>query len=216
MIFGLFDMYGFPHFFVSGDATATANNIVAAELTYRIGILISFVSLVVFIALVVSLYGLFKDVNKWHATFMVLLVSIGIAISLANLLNEFAPLILLSGADYLTAFTKPQLDALVLGFLSLNSDGNTLATAFWGLWLVPFGILVIQSRFLPRILGYMLLAAGFAYVVTSVTAIGLPEYKHDVSTAMLPLYFGEMPIILWLFIMGAKEPQPLASSASVR
>ena len=208
MIVGLVDMYGFSHFVVTGDATATARNIIAAERTYRIGILTDFVTLLIFIFLVVSLYNLLKGADKWYALLMVLLVSVGVTIGLVNILNKVAPLILLSGAGYLSVFTKPQLDALALGFLNLNSHGNTIAAAFWGLWLFPFGILVIKSGFFPRVLGILLMVAGFALLTISVTSIVLPAYEHVVSQAMMPLSLGEFPIIFWLLIKGAKVPQP--------
>jgi len=200
----------FPAFMVSGDAAATARNITAAEPTYRIGVLLGFVTLVLFIFLVVSLYKLLKDTDRWHAMLMVVLVSIGVAVALANLINELAPLVFLSSADYLAVFTKPQLDALALGFLRFHSNGGIVATVFWGLWLFPFGILVIRSGFFPRILGYLLMVAGVAYVTSSVTSIVLPAYRHVVSQFMMPLYFGEVPIVFWLLIKGAKMPQPEA------
>jgi len=207
MILGLVDMFGFSGFIVPGDATATARNISGAELTYRMGILADFVTLLLFILLVVSLYHLLKGVDSWYAMLMVLLVSVGVAIGLTNLLNKFAPLMLLSGADYLSVFTKPQLDALVLGFLNLNGDGNTVDSVFWGLWLVPFGILVIRSGFFPRVLGILLVVAGFGYLTSSVTSIVLPAYSRVVSQATMPLLFGEFPIIFWLLIKGATVPQ---------
>jgi hypothetical protein len=200
----------FPAFMVPGDATATARNIGAAELTYRIGILSGLVTNVLFIFVVLSLYDLLKDVERNHARLMVLLVSVGVAITLANLINKIAPLILLSGADYLSVFTKPQLDALALGYLKLHSSGVTVATAFWGLWLFPFGILVVKSGFLPRVLGVLLMVAGFAYLISSVTTIVFPAYWHLVSQVMMPLYFGEVPIIFWLLIKGAKIPEHAA------
>jgi hypothetical protein len=215
MIVGLVDMFGFSGFLVPGDATATARNISAAELTYRIGILTDFVALLLFIFLVVSLYNLLKGVDKWHAMLMVLLVSVGVAIGFANLFYKIAPLILLGGADYLSVFTKPQIDALALGFLSLNSDGNTVDSVFWGLWLLPFGILVIRSGFFPRILGILLMVAGCAYLTSSVTSIVLPAYSHVVSQATMPLLFGEFPMIFWLLIKGAKVSQPQGRSSPV-
>ena len=215
LVVGLVDMFGFSRFMVPGDATATARNIITAELTYRIGILTDVVTLLIFIFLVVSLHNLLKDVDRWHAMLMVLFVSVGVTIGLVNVLNKIAPLILLSGADYLSAFTKPQLDALALGFLNLNSNGNTVDTALWGLWLFPFGTLVIRSGFFPRVLGILLIVAGFAYLTTSLVSIGWPAYEHSVSQAMMPLYFGEFPIIFWLLIKGAKVPQPQARSSHV-
>ena len=203
---GLVDMFGFTGFLVPGDATATARNIMADELTFRIGILTDFAALLIFIALVTSLYKLLRDVDRWHAMLMVLLVTIGVAIGLANLFNKIAPLILLSGADYLSVFTKPQLEALALGLLNLNSEGNTVDSVFWGLWLLPCGILVIKSGFLPRILGILLMVAGFAYLTSSITSIVLPAYSQVVSQVTMPLLFGEFPIIFWLLIKGAKVP----------
>jgi hypothetical protein len=215
LIVGLVDMFGFSRFIVPGDATGTARNIIAAEPTYRIGILTDFVTLLIFIFLVVSLYHLLKDVDQWYAMLMVLLVSVGVTIGLVNILNKIAPLILLSGAGYLSVFTKPQLEALALGFLNLNSHGNNIDTAFWGLWLFPFGILVIKSGFFPRILGILLMVAGFALLTMSVTSIVLPAYEHVVSRAMMPLGLGEFPIIFWLLIKGAKVPQPQVGSAPI-
>jgi len=210
MIVAIFGEFFLPAFMVPGDAAATARNINASELIYRIGILTGFVTHIIFIFLVVILYKLLKDVDKSHAMLMVLLVSIGVAVALANLLNKFAPIVLLSGGDYLSVFTKAQLNALTLGFLRLHSNGTIVVTAFWGLWLFPFGILVIKSGFLPRILGFLLIVTGFAYLMSSVTSIVLPEYGHVVSRIMMPLYFGEVPIIFWLLIKGAKV-QPLPS-----
>jgi len=207
MIVAIYREFFFPTFMVSTDASATAQNIAAAELTYRLGILISFVTLIIFIFLVVSLYKLFKDVDESHAMLMVLLVSIGVAVALANLRYKFAPLVLMSGADYLSVFTKPQVDAATLGALRFHNSGISLTTVFWGLWLFPFGILVIKSGFLPRILGILLMVAGFAYLTSSVTSMVLPEYRQIVSRIMMPLYFGEVPIIFWLLIKGAKVPQ---------
>ncbi len=215
MIVAIIGEFIFPTFMVSGDAAATARNISAAEPMYRIGILLGLGTLVLFIVLVASLHELFRNVDKGHALLMVVLVSVGVAVALANLINKFAPLLLLNGADYWSAFTKQQLDALALGFLRLHSSGATVATVFWGLWLFPFGILVIKSGFLPRILGLLLMVAGFAYLASSVTALALPEYRQVVSKIMLPLYFGEVPIIFWLLIKGANVPQPQARSSSL-
>ncbi len=204
MIVAIVSEFLLPKFMVYGDATATAGNITSAVSVYRLGILIGFITLVIFIFLVVVLYKLFKDVDKSKAMLMVLMVIVGVAVALANLLNKFAPLVLLSGADYLAVFTKAQLDALAYGFLRFHGSGAAVSSAFWGLWLFPFGILVIRSGFFPRILGILLLIAGFAYITGSVISIVLPDYMHIISRVLMPLYFGEFPIIFWLLIKGAK------------
>jgi uncharacterized protein DUF4386 len=206
MIVAIVGEFFFPAFVVPDDAGATARNIISAESAYRVSILMGFITLVIFIFLVVSLHRLLRDVDESQAMRMVLLVSIGIAVSLANLLEKFMPLVLLSGADYLSAFTRPQLEALALSFLRWHSSGATLSTAFWGLWLFPFGILVMRSRFVPWIFGLLLMVAGTAYLVSSVTAVVLPALRHVVSQLMMPLYLGEVPIIFWLLIRGVRVP----------
>jgi uncharacterized protein DUF4386 len=206
MIVAIVSEFSFPSFMVPGDATVTARNIGAMELVYRFSILTGFVTLVIHIFLVIILYKLLSDVDRSQAMLMVVLVAVGVSVALANMLQKFVPLVLLSGAEYLTVFTKPQLDALVLGFLRFHSGGAIIAMAFWGLWLFPFGILVIKSGFLPRILGMLLIVAGFGYLTNSVISIVLAEHRVF-SRFMMPLYFGEVPIIFWLLIKGVRAPQ---------
>jgi len=206
-IVAVVDEFLFPRFTVAGDAAATARNIMAGELTYRIRILAGFLTLLLSIAVVVSLYNLFKEVDRKQSVWMLVLVLTGVAVSLANMILRFAPLIFLNDTGSLSAFSKPQLEALALTALRLNGSGVTLVTIFWGLWLFPFGALVIKSRYFPRVLGILLFIAGAGYVVSSVTAIALPAYRHAVTQVMMPLYFGELPIIFWLAIKGAKAPE---------
>jgi hypothetical protein len=215
MLVGLVDLYGFGGFIVPGNATATARNIMAAESTYRLGVLTDCLSLLLFVPLVVTLYNLLKDVDKWQAILMVLLVSVGVTVGFANVLNKMAPLVLLGGAEYLSVFTTPQLDALAQGFLNLNGVGSTIASAFWGLWLFPCGFLVIKSGLFPRVLGVLLLVAGFGLLTTSVTSIAFPAYERVVTRAMMPLGLGEFPFIFWLLVKGAKVRQPGVGTSAV-
>ena len=98
-------------------------------------------------------------------------------------------------------------------FLRMHGQGILANEVFWGLWLFPFGLLVYRSRFLPRILGVWLMLNCFAYLATSVTGILWPQYEQRVSNWVFPVMFGELAIMLWLIIMGAKERQPQASAA---
>jgi hypothetical protein len=133
-----------------------------------------------------------------------------------NLINEIAPLILLSGADFLSVFSQPQLDALALGFLRLRESGVGIATAFWGLWLLPFGILVIKSGFIPKLIGVLLIVGCFGYLAQSFTAIALPAHLPVVVNLTLPLVLpGELLVVIWLLAKGAKVPLPVARRSEV-
>ncbi|PYL12247.1 MAG: DUF4386 domain-containing protein [Verrucomicrobia bacterium] len=191
---------------VSGDATATANRIRASETLLRLGIASELIAFTIFIFVVLALYRLFKAVSEKHAVAMATLLLISIPISLLNLLNEIAALVLVSGASFLSAFEKGQLDALAYLFLRLHGQGFIVAQIFWGLWLFPFGILVIRSGFIPRFLGYLLFIAASGYLASSFTSLLLPSYRHLVDQFAMVLEAGELPIIFWLLIWGAKVP----------
>ena len=190
---------------VPGDAVGTADHVRASGTLLRFGIASELISSVVFIFVVLALYRLLKKVNKEHALAMVILFLVSIPISLLNVLNDIAALILVSGADFLSVFEKRQLDALAYLFLRLHIQGFVVAAIFWGLWLFPFAILVIRSGFIPRALGFLLFIAGFGYVASSLTSLLLPPYAHLVGQFAIVLEIGELPIIFWLLIWGAKD-----------
>jgi hypothetical protein len=197
---------------VRGDATTTAGNILAHETLFRLGIVADLISSVIFILLVMALYRLLSGVNKTHASLMVILVLVSVAIGFMNVLYNIAALTLFHGADFLAIFDKPQRDALGMLFLGLHGQGNVINEIFWGLWLFPFGVLVIRSGFLPRILGLWLIVNGFAYLALSFTGLLLPQHQDMAVRIAYPVVFGELAIALWLLIRGAKV-QPLAASA---
>jgi Domain of unknown function (DUF4386) len=198
---------------VSGNAAATANNILASERLFRLGIVSELICAAEFVLLLWVLYRLLGAVNKTHASLMVILGLVSIPIMFVNTLNEIAALSLLRGADFLAVFDQPQRQALAMQFLNLHAEGFAVAGIFWGLWLFPFGILVFKSGFLPRILGVLLIAACFGYLADSLTSLLLPSYEDVVGRiANIPLTLGEPAILLWLLIRGAKD-QPLEALA---
>jgi Domain of unknown function (DUF4386) len=81
------------------------------------------------------------------------------------------------------------------------------------LWLLPLALLVCRSRFLPRFLGVWLVINGFAYVTISLTGLLLPQYQGRVFTISLPALLGELALMFWLVIKGAR-PQPLSTAGS--
>ena len=129
--------------FVHGNATATAGNIAAHETLFRLGILSDLFTATMSIFLTLALYRLFKDVDKFLAWLVVILGALMVTpIYFLNTLNDAAALLLVRGADFLSAFDTPQRDALAMLFLRLHGHGVVVNEVFWGLWLFPFGLLV--------------------------------------------------------------------------
>jgi hypothetical protein len=137
---------------------------------------------------------------------MVTLALVSVPITFVNVLNEIIALRLLHGGSLLSVFDKPQCYALATLFLGLHGDGVTLANIFWGLWLFPFGILVMKSRFLPRILGVLLIIDSFALVVVSLTGLILPAYLDVVNRFATIPELGELWTMAWLLIKSVKAP----------
>jgi hypothetical protein len=194
---------------VTGDATATADHIRASETLLRLGIASELIGSIIFIFVVLALYRLFKPVSDKHALAMATLLLISMPISFFGVVNELAALIVVSGASFLSAFDQRQLDTLAYLFFRLHGQGLVIAQIFWGLWLFPFGVLVIRSGFIPRFLGYLLFIAGVGYAADSFTYLILPSCRQLVSQFASILEIAEVPIIFWLLIWGAKKDQPL-------
>src|SRR2546430_16311787 len=189
-----------------GNAAATADNILAHETMFRLAILADLIGSVIFICLGIALYKLLSSVNKTWAGLMVAFVLVSAAVGFLNTLNNIAALTLFRGADFLAVFDKPQRDALAYLFVRLHSQGILINEIFWGLWLFPFGLLIFRSSFLPRFIGVWLMINCFGYVALSVTALFFPDYYETAFKMAQPVLFGELAIMLWLLIKGAKVP----------
>jgi hypothetical protein len=179
---------------------------------FRLSTLAELLGQVIFICLGFALYRLLRDVNRTWAWLMVAFVLVSAGVGFLNALNNIAALILFRGAEFLTVFDKPQCDALGMLFLRLHSYGHFINEIFWGLWLFPFGLLVFRSGFLPRVLGAWLMINCFGWLALSVTALFFPPYYETAFRLAQPVLFGELAIMLWLLIKGAKVSVPQVDS----
>jgi uncharacterized protein DUF4386 len=206
-LFAAVGLVYFPgRFVVQGDAAATASRIVAAPLLYRLWSVTDLVAGVFAIYLAMTLYQLFKDVDRNQARVLVAMLLVQVPMWFALTLTQLAPRVLLNGSSYWSVFDKPQLDALALGFLGLSSRGVGAMSAYSGLWLLPLGLLVYRSGFIPRMLGVFLIVAGCSYLISAATYFILPAYYGTVFWGAAPLYgLGEISIVGWLLIKGARE-----------
>lgn len=203
--------------FVPGNAATTANNIGAHEWLFRFGIVSDLACAVILIFLSLAFYRLFEGVDQYLAVLVVILGGvIPAAIDFVRVVSDLGVLTFVRGADFLSVFDKPQRDALAMLFLRLGDQQNTAAEILWGLWLLPLALLVYRSRFLPRFLGVWLAINGIAYLILSLTGILLPQYENKVFLLSQPALFGELAIMLWLVIKGARPPALDAASESSR
>ena len=196
---------------VPGDAATTANNIMASELLFRIGIASDLIMLTFDVVVVLALYVLLKQVNNSLALLAAFFRLVMAAILGINLLNLFFVLLLLSGADYLIVFDTDQLHALVLLFLNAHSHGYDIALVFFGLHLLVLGYLVFKSGYLPRILGVLLIFASLGYLIDSFANLFLPNDETIISLIAIFLILiavvAELSLSLWLILKSDKIPE---------
>ncbi len=192
------------------DAVATAGRVLGHEILYRWGMLAETLGSVIFIGLSLALYRLFEDVDRHRARQLVALVLVSAALSLVTVVFNAAALLVFRGGDAFAALDDHTRDAIGMLLIRMHGQANSVNQTFWGLWLLPFGWLVVQSRFLPRWLGYWLLLDGIAWVVVGMTWFLAPVYTDTLFRYFQPVFLAEVAVMLWLLIVGAKE-QPLVA-----
>jgi hypothetical protein len=190
---------------VKGDANATVNNLLSHAFLFRTAIASHLVSVITFLLMALVLYKLLKQINKQQARMLVVLVAVQVPIVFLLETFNMTSLMILEGKIFTTA-TPSQLQDLSILFLKIHGWGIMMLEIFWGLWLIPFGQLVYRSIFIPRVLGVLLIAAGIGYTVDSLTFILFPAWRGTTQiTALIFSACGELSIILWLLIRGARE-----------
>lgn len=200
--------------FVTGNAAATASNIIAHEWLFRFGMVADLLGAMVLVLLTMAFYRLFKDVDQQLAVLVVILGGVMPALLyIVNVATDASALMVARGADFLNVFDKAQRDALVLLILRQHSHLVTAAEILWGLWLAPLGMLVYRSRFLPRFLGVWLLFNALAYVLISLIGELAPQYSDTAFLFAQPALLAELALTLWLVIRGS-GPKPGARHAA--
>lgn len=216
VVAGIFSLAYVPsHTVVPGDAAATWAKIASSETLFRLGIVASCVCYVAFLLLPLALHRLLSPVSRNAAALMVAFAVVSVPISFANLSHKFEVLTLLGGADYLRAFGAEQLQAQAMLSLDAYNKGILVSKIFWGLWLLPFGYLVFKSGILPRMLGILLMAGCFGYLIDFLGRALFPGYPETAIArfVILPATLGEIGTCLWLLVMGARESKRVAASA---
>jgi hypothetical protein len=184
---------------VSGNAQATTASIASHEALFRFAILTDVVAGVLTLFVAMALFRLFREVDRDLASVMLILGGLMVTpIYFFNLLNDAAALVVARAPSYLAAFNQQQREGLVSLFVRLHSYGVVVNEMFWGLWLLPLGILILKSRLLPRFMAIWLLLNGGAYMLLSVLGILSPRLEAKASGLVFPAMLAEVATMLWL------------------
>jgi hypothetical protein len=190
---------------VLNDAAATATQVLAHETLFRWSMLAEALGVVIFIGLSLALYRLFESVDRHRARQMVAFVLISAALSFVALVFNATALLVFRGGDSFSSLDVPTREAIGMVLIRMHGQANGINQTFWGLWLLPFGWLVVMSRFLPRWLGYWLLLDGIAWSAVGMTWFFSPDLANAMSHDLQPVFLAELVAVFWLLIVGAKE-----------
>jgi Domain of unknown function (DUF4386) len=183
---------------VDGDATATANNLLAHQSLFRLGLATSLIATGVYIAVTALFYGLFKYVNRSLSLVAAFFSLVGCGILAISSLFQLASLVVLGGSQYLSVFKVEQLRALALLFLELNAQASNICVVFFGVYCLLIGYLIFRSAFLPRILGVLMVLAGLGWL----TFLSPPLANHLSPYNLILGFLAELMLCLWLLVIG--------------
>ncbi|HKW34819.1 MAG TPA: DUF4386 domain-containing protein [Candidatus Acidoferrum sp.] len=188
---------------VSGDAAATAKNIMASESLWRFHIAAELFLLICAIVLLMILFVLLRPVSR-ELTLLALffnLVSIGLEAATAMYL--IVALFPLGNAAYLKAFAPEQLYAMATLSLKSHGYGFGVSLLFFGCFCVVIGRVIFRSGFLPKSIGVLMQIAGLCYLTDSFALILAPAFANRLFPAiLLPAFVGEASLCLWLLLKG--------------
>ncbi|MHC3993949.1 DUF4386 domain-containing protein [Thiomicrolovo sp. ZZH C-3] len=183
---------------VPGDAAATAANILGAEGLFRLSIAADIVMLLFDVTAATALYLLFRPVDRMLALLATAFRLVMGAVLAANLMTLTSLLSVLHGTD--PAAVQQQLDT--------HADGYAVGLVFFGLHCFILGTLILKSRYLPRLLGGLLMVASLGYLIDSFAHLLLPQgapFLAVTAQALIVLaLLAELSLSLWLLVRGVK------------
>jgi hypothetical protein len=205
-IFSLF--YVRSALIVSTDAVATANNILAHESLFRMAIVGDLMARIFTFFFGLAVFHLFREISKTWTTVFLSAILIVVAIGVVNSLNNVAALVILSRADYLNVINQDQLNAMAMIFLRLYNSGQVILEIFWLPYIFSFGLLIVRSKFIPRILGILLMIGSFGFPLTTFAKLLIPQSAFPEMLLLGTQVLVAPALItanLWLLITGVKE-----------
>lgn len=188
---------------VSGNAAATASNIIGSPTLFRLGLAADLLNCVLDVVVAMILYALLRPVNRNLALLAALLrVAADATLAFAGLF-QLAAIALLGGAEYLRVFEPRQLQSLAYLAMNLHGEGYGISLLFFGLGCGILGYLIHRSTYLPRFIGVVLIVASAGYLFNSFAGIIAPPLAaRAFPWTLLPGFLAELALCLWLLVKG--------------
>ena len=203
LVLGISGMLGFllvrSRLLEPGDAAKTLSNLVDNEGLARFGIAANLTVVVTQALAALFFFKLFRRVDSFSAG----------ALAAFGFMNSAAILVgtAFSATALHVALAQPAgADAAANALLLYDLEGAAwgVGALFFGLWLIPMGSLALRSGFMPRSLGWILVAGGVGYLLSAYVAFILPDVSMLADGLTLPATVGEFWMIGYLLTKGVQ------------
>ena len=203
IVFALFAyLYVRGQLILPTNMAQTATNVVAHEQLYRLGFSAAVIVVICNLPLGWICFELFKVVNPRLALLALVFITASATIEAVNLFNYITPLFTFTLPEYISAFDAGEMQALARGQIRLFGYGFSVSLVFFSVFCVLIGYLILRSKFLPAILGLLMVAAGVIYCIENFALfLALP----DIPYIRWVHFVAELSLALWLLIVGVNE-----------
>lgn len=199
----LAEFYARQNLIVPDNADVTAYNITHNPSSFRLGIFGFIVVLICDVLVSWALYIFLRPVNKSLSLLAALFRLVYTAVFGTSLLNLVSGFRLLTDTYYTIAANN---QALLL--FNAFDDGWAVGLIFFGIHLMLLGYLIITSKFIPKLIGILLLLASLAYLTDNAAKLLLADYSaHKTLLTIIvaiPSIIGEVGFAIWLLVKGRK------------
>lgn len=182
---------------VPADAAATASNILAHASLYRTGFAVDLVSNLIYIALTALLFAFFRRVNPTLALAAAFFSLVGCAVQIVGELLRLGPTVVLANPQLAQAFGAAQLQAAAQLSVTLYKSVFYISFVLFACFELATGNLILQSKFLPRWIGWWWIAGG----IGGLTFLWSP-FATAIWPALLAAGAGEFVLPIWLVVKG--------------
>ena len=181
--------------FVKGNPAATASKLLEQESLARVGIAFEILLVLTQALTAMWFYKLFKKLDSFAA----------MTLAIFGMVNAVA--ILIATAFWLSALNSALASntvELTYNLLSIHNDIWTIATLFFGLWLIPMGYLS-RKALMPKALAGFLIIGGALYLASTFVLVLLPNQDMLANLMSIPGTIGEFWIIGYLIFKSPKS-----------
>lgn len=185
---------------VTGDASATAANLMNQLGLFRLGVLADSAVILLEIAITVLLYQMFQQASPRLA--MITLVSrMGMIVVMGiNLLLWVVPYVLLSQPD---AMAPNDAQTFALVFFEAHALGIYVWQLFFGAHLLALGWIILRSHRVPHLLGWGLFIGAFGYLMQGLVElafIDVAALDFTIIGLLVIVTLSELGFGLWLLV----------------